>query len=289
MSGPAEIIEQLAKQATRLTSPCGEGQMVWHRWDNLHGSQPPLVLLHGGFGSWTHWARAIPLLSKHYDVITADLPGLGDSSDAPEPHTPGGLAAIVSAGLDHILPADHPFHLAGFSFGGMLGSIVAATQQQRCRTFTAVGASGFGDLHYIVEGIRLPDPDMNEAEIVELHRSNLKLLMFANARSSDDLAVFIHRNNVSRARIRSRRLSVSDALVRALPQISARIGGIWGELDVTGGGVDKISARAEMFRDLQPDAPFDVINGAGHWVMYEAENRFSEALLHQLDRRKSVS
>jgi pimeloyl-ACP methyl ester carboxylesterase len=89
---------------------------------------------------------------------------------------------------------------------------------------------------------------------------------------------------VARARIRSRRLSVSDALIKALPHITARIGGIWGEHDVTGGGLKKIEARAELFRSLQPDAPFDIIKGSGHWVMYEAADRFSETLLRHLGK-----
>ena len=37
------------------------GRMVWHRWGEELGQaardQPPVVLLHGGSGSWTHWVR----------------------------------------------------------------------------------------------------------------------------------------------------------------------------------------------------------------------------------------
>jgi len=285
MSNTPEVtLQALQNQANRLESPCGDGVMIWHRWESQpeQNSQPPLVLLHGGFGSWTHWVRAIPVLRNQFTIIAADIPGLGDSSDAPMPHTPGGLADIIATGLNSILPASQPFHLAGFSFGGMLGSVVASLQGKRCLTFTAVGASGFGDLHYIVKGIRLPEPGMTETEINELHRDNLKVLMFNDPASADDLAIHVHRSNVSRARVRSRRLSVSSALVDALPSISAKIGGIWGELDVTGGGIEKINARADMFRDIQPGARFDVIEDAGHWVMYEAAAVFSETLIQHL-------
>src|SRR3546814_6277896 len=48
---------------------CGDGQMVWRLW----GEGPPLVLLHGGSGSWTHWFRNIPALARRYRVIAADL------------------------------------------------------------------------------------------------------------------------------------------------------------------------------------------------------------------------
>ena len=31
-------------------TPCGDGNLVWRRW----GKGRPLVLVHGGSGSWTH-------------------------------------------------------------------------------------------------------------------------------------------------------------------------------------------------------------------------------------------
>ena len=48
--------------------------MVWRVW----GSGEPLVLFHGGSGSWTHWIRNIPELSRHYELWVPDIPGLGE-------------------------------------------------------------------------------------------------------------------------------------------------------------------------------------------------------------------
>ena len=58
--------------------------MVWRVW----GSGEPLVLFHGGSGSWTHWIRNIPELSRHYELWVPDIPGLGDSAMPPQPWTP---------------------------------------------------------------------------------------------------------------------------------------------------------------------------------------------------------
>jgi 2-hydroxy-6-oxonona-2,4-dienedioate hydrolase len=45
---------------------------------------PPVVLFHGGSGSWTHWVRNIqPLVAAGRQVIAADLPGFGDSASPP--------------------------------------------------------------------------------------------------------------------------------------------------------------------------------------------------------------
>jgi 2-hydroxy-6-oxonona-2,4-dienedioate hydrolase len=36
-------------------------KIVWREW----GSGSPLVLLHGGSGSWNHWVKNIAFLVKH--------------------------------------------------------------------------------------------------------------------------------------------------------------------------------------------------------------------------------
>ncbi|MEG2631610.1 MAG: alpha/beta hydrolase, partial [Comamonas sp.] len=55
-------IDALQARARRVTTPIAEGgQMVWHVWGEGAGGLP-LVLLHGGSGSWTHWVRNIEAL-----------------------------------------------------------------------------------------------------------------------------------------------------------------------------------------------------------------------------------
>ena len=282
ISTPKDTLNQLARSAQRLTTSFDGGNMVWHCWTSEHSSNSTIVLLHGGFGSWTHWARVIPELKKYSTVVAADLPGLGDSDDVPVPHTAKQLAGIVKYGIEQLLPAEKLFHLVGFSFGGMLGSLVAASFEFQCLTFTAVGASGFGDLHYIVDGIAMPTSEMTIIQAKDIHTNNLRLLMFAPLSEIDALSLYIHQTNVSRGRIKSRRMSKSDALIKALPHIKARIGGIWGELDSTGGGLKAIYERARIFRQHQPEAPFDIIEGAGHWVMYEKPKAFIKILHQQL-------
>ena len=48
------------------------------RW----GTGNPLVLLHGGMGSWSHWLRNIGALAREFTVITLDMPGYGSSNGA---------------------------------------------------------------------------------------------------------------------------------------------------------------------------------------------------------------
>ena len=76
--------------------------------------------------------------------------------------------------------------------------------------------------------------------------------------------------------MRSRRFSRSGALVEALPKIKARLDGIWGERDAT--AYPHLDERAQTLRGVQPGARFAVVPGAGHWVQFEAADRFNEII-----------
>ena len=266
-----DLVDGVAAEAIRVETPCGEGTMVWRIW----GAGPPLVLFHGGYGSWTHWIRNILPLSRAFSVIAPDLPGLGCSATPPEPHTAGGLAKILIDGLDVVLPRSERLHLAGFSFGGVLGGHVAAQLGDRVRAFTVVGSNGLGLIRQPTELKRVP-PSASPEDAVAVHRHNLGVLMIADPANIDELAIYIQSTNAPRGRVRSRRFSRADTLVRALPLVTARLDGIWGGRDAT--AYPHLDERARTLRSFQPEARFEVIEGAGHWVQYEAADRFNPLL-----------
>jgi 2-hydroxy-6-oxonona-2,4-dienedioate hydrolase len=270
------LVAGIAAEATRVESPCGDGSLVWRVW----GSGPPLVLLHGGYGSWTHWIRNIPALKHRFTVIAADLPGLGDSATPPEPWTAEGLAAIVVAGLDIVLGdlkssgGERP-HMAGFSFGGVIGGVVAAQLGDRLKAFTVVGSNGLGLERSPTPLERVP-ADASEEQEFATHRYNLNQLMIHDPNKIDQLALWLQKTNHAHARMRSRRFSRSGALVEALPKITARLDGIWGERDAT--AFPHVDERRRILQGVQPGARFTVVPGAGHWVQFEAADAFNRII-----------
>src|SRR5215472_12675656 len=265
------FVDCIAAEARRLETPCGDGSMVWRIW----GSGPPLVLLHGGYGSWTHWIRNVLPLSRMFAVAAPDLPGLGDSATPPEPHTAEGLARIIVEGLEAVFPKLTGLHIAGFSFGGVLGGHVASQLGDRVSTFTIVGSNGLGLVRQPTD-LRRVSKGAPEAEALTVARHNLGALMIADPKKIDKLAVYIQAQNEPRGRVKSRRFSRADTLARALPLVRARIDGIWGARDAT--AYPHLEERAYALRSVQPDARFEVIPGAGHWVQYEAAHRFNPLL-----------
>ena len=137
---PAEIVDAIAATARKVRTPCGEGSMVWRVW----GSGEPLILLHGGSGSWTHWIRNIPELSRHYELWVPDIPGLGDSAMPPKPWIPASIADVVVAGIDEIFGSNSTVRMAGFSFGGHIAGLVAARLKQRVSVLTLIGVAALG-------------------------------------------------------------------------------------------------------------------------------------------------
>jgi 2-hydroxy-6-oxonona-2,4-dienedioate hydrolase len=276
---PAAFVADIESRAEIRRTPCGAGSMVWRIW----GQGPPLALLHGGYGSWTHWIRNVELLGGRYRVLVPDLPGLGESDLPPEPDRPEKIAEIVALGLLSLMGADETAAIAGFSFGGLIGGLVAEQIATRARTLVLVGSGGLGIRRStpieLVTWRDLPD----EAARRAAHLENLAILMIADRANIDELAVHLQVGNATRARLRSRALSRVPALPTAIPRLSARLHGLWGERDITAQGV--LDDIRRLLQRLQPGASFTLIPRAGHWVQYEAPAECNATILRLLSPR----
>jgi 2-hydroxy-6-oxonona-2,4-dienedioate hydrolase len=271
-SSEIDPVAALDRASRKILTPCGDGSMVWRRW----GSGPPVVLLHGGYGSWTHWIRNIDALAARRMVIAPDLPGLGESAMVPEPYTAESLAAIVAAGLETVLAGAPPPALIGFSFGAILGGHVAAGRGARIASLTLIGANGFGPPQPPMSDLQRVRPGMTAVELAQLQRDNLAMLMFADPARVDDLAVRLQIENTARARIRSRPIAWTDTLGRVLPAVTAPVDALWGARDVT--AMPYLDQRIAMLHRVQPAARVDLVPDAGHWVQYEAADRVNALL-----------
>lgn len=271
MSADRLVSETQSASRTVITRPGGV-QVVWRIW----GAGPPLVLLHGDAGSWTHWIRNVGRLSRGMMVIAPDLPGYGDSDMPPDPWSPESLASLLAEGLQDVLPSG-PYCLAGFSFGGIIAGHLAAADRHRVTQLILLGAGGMA-----LPGsppsrpLRRAHAGMSEAEIMAAHRHNLAVLMFADPGRIDDLAVRVQAGNVARTRLRVGGIPGSDSLLHALARTKARLHGIWGERDNF--MAPYVHLREDALRRFQPDASFRVIAGAGHWAPYEASEEVNDAL-----------
>ncbi len=259
----AETVQEIEDGAEQRVTPCGDGQMHWRLW----GSGPPLILLHGDFGSWTHWLRNVLPLAQGFQVIVPDLPGYGDSDMPTVPWSPESLARILREGLAEIVPPPQRYGLAGFSFGGIIAGHLAAQESSRVTRLLLLGPGGFalpggtpGPLLRLKAG-------MNPKEVSAVHRHNLAALMIADAQKVDDLAVHLQIENVRQTRIKAGTIPDSDTLLRVLPDVAARIYGMWGGSDAM--TVPYVPEHEAVLRRFQRDLEFYTVESAGHWAPYE--------------------
>lgn len=265
--------QALLDTAVMHRSTCGGGHLQWQQWSDSDAG-PLLLLLHGGFGSWTHWLANIETLRQQREVWSVDLPGLGSSGDIFRNANAAHFAAMLAPGLKLLL-GGRPYQLAAFSFGAMVGAELAA--HTPCERFYAIGAAGCGDLHVQVSLTPPPPADTPWSKAAAVHRANLEALMFSQTFAIDDLAVHLHADNLARARFNSRGLSRTSAFLDRLPYLKAELVGIWGSVDATAGDAAALQARREVFENL--GGSFEQLDGVGHWAMYEAPESVNSILL----------
>lgn len=225
---PTAPQQDLAERLQRHDVPFDAGHMAWRHL----GDGPPLVLVHGAHGTWSHWARNIDALARHFGVWVVDLPGYGDSS-APSAPTLESLLEATQQTLDAVLGGGTPVALAGFSFGGLVAAHLAV-RRGAVRALALLGPAGHG-------GPRRPRGELrswraawtkgDDVALRVIMRHNLQLHMLANP--ADDEALAIHTHACLGTRFHSKSISRAGGLTHTLRSLDCPLLLLWGELDVT--------------------------------------------------------
>ncbi len=247
-------------------------QMCWRRF----GEGTPIVLLHGGHGSWLHWIRNVEALSRSFTVWIADMPGFGDSDSPTAGLGVPDMAAIIDSSISSLIGAETALDLVGFSFGGLMATQIAVSRPN-VRRLATVGLAGHGGVRRqskpMVQWRGLP-PEEETAAL----RQNLEALMLSPKNADDELALQIHRTCCYRTRFRSSHLSRQAPLPALLAKLFIPIHFIWGSDDVTAFPEtlrsDLVGARKER--------RLTIIPGVGHWTQFEAAKEVDEILIRWL-------
>lgn len=281
MSGTTELdapklsaaVEALLAQSRHVETACGQGVMVWRYW----GEGKPVILLHGGSGSWTHWIRNIPaLLACGRQVWAPDLPGFGDSST---PSGGGDADAVIgplALGLREVL-GPGPHEIAAFSFGSLVAALFAAQHPDMVVRLLLVGLPVL-PLHH-GRGVALPPirTTITPEDHAAGHFAILAAIMFHKASCIDSDTVALQAANVVKDRMRSRKLVTTAACALAVRALQCQFECIWGAEDVL---------YRERWAEVQTACEaslhctrITLIPDAGHWVQYERPEAFNQSLI----------
>jgi len=112
----------------------------------VQGAGKPLVLISGlGYSLW-QWHRMVPLLAEHFQVVTFDNRGVGQSDKPAGPYTAGMLAADT-VGLLDALNIEKAVIL-GHSMGGFIAQSMALDFPQRVEKLILC-STNFGGPHHV--------------------------------------------------------------------------------------------------------------------------------------------
>ncbi len=274
---PPGFLAGLDAMATRRETPCGPGAtMVWRSW----GSGPPAILLHGGAGSWMHWARNILPLAGDRTVWAPDLPGFGDSDVPEDVSDADSLAPHVLRGATQVT-AGQPFDLVGFSFGALVAALIAAEAPPALRRMVLVSVNGMGLIGGGPPALKRLRGVTDPAERAAILRFNLARLMFHDPDAVDDVALASQQHGVSSERLKGRSLVMSDILFGLSSRWRCPVDAVWGRQDSAyRDQIDRLAAAASRL-NLEDSL---ILDGAGHWIQYERADPFNELLRGWLAR-----
>ena len=112
----------------------------------IHGAGQPLVLISGlGYPLW-QWHKMVPFLAEHFQVITFDNRGVGQSDKPAGPYT-AQLLAADTAGLLDALGIEKAI-IAGHSMGGFVAQAMALDFPQKVAKLILC-STNFGGPHHV--------------------------------------------------------------------------------------------------------------------------------------------
>jgi len=269
-----EMTQALANKTQHI--PYRDGFVAWHEFGQPTSNRLPLILLHGGHGSWEHWARNVEVLAEHFHVFVPDMPGFGESTYFDSQFQPGMIEPMIAT-MNTLLGENQLVNIAGFSFGGFVAAHLA-NQRKQISKLALLGSAGHG-------GPRRPRGELlawreiqasgDTQRLSEVMRENLYLQMISTYDRIDSEAIRIHQDACIATSFKSKPIARPGGLAEQLEQFPGPILLIWGEHDITCTPEYLIENLVSGWSNRSKELVID----AGHWVQYERPDQINASLI----------
>jgi len=240
---------------------------------------PPLLIVHGLYGSGRNWGVIAKRLSDRGLVVTPDLRNHGESPRA-DSHSYEDLAADLAELIEHL--GGGPVDLCGHSMGGKAAMALALTAPEKIRRLVVADIAPVAYAHSqlrFIEAMRAVDLSAltrrSEAEAQLAERGVEKALQSFFTQSLD---------------VPNRRWRLNlDVLEAEMPRIMGWPEALTGPFEgptlfLSGGASDYVTPdHRPTIKALFPRARFAKLPGAGHWLHAERPRAFEAALRAFLD------
>ncbi|MWD26445.1 alpha/beta fold hydrolase [Aquicoccus sp. SCR17] len=235
-------------------------------------SEPPLIIVHGLFGSARNWGVIAKRLSDERQVIAVDQRNHGDSPHA-DSHDYEDMAADLAELVERI---GGPVDMVGHSMGGKAAMVLALTRPELLRRL-------------VVADIAPVPYDHDQSQ----HIAAMQAVDLAGVEKRSDVADQLAETVEDKALqsfftqsvdVKEKRWKLNlDVLERDMPKILG-FPEVEGSFDgptlfLSGGESDYVrSEHRETIRAKFPHARFAKLPGAGHWLHAEKPRDFEAAV-----------
>jgi pimeloyl-ACP methyl ester carboxylesterase len=124
--------------ATNTNNPVGNYASVngIHLYYEIHGTGKPLIMLHGGFGTFDMFAALSPTLAQNHQVIGVDLYGHGRTAITDRPINFEQMADDIAGLIGHL--GLEKADLLGYSLGGAVALQCAIRHPERINKLVVI-------------------------------------------------------------------------------------------------------------------------------------------------------
>jgi pimeloyl-ACP methyl ester carboxylesterase len=252
----------------------------------LHGSGEPLVLIPGiGYGGWM-WHKMIPGLAEHFQVISIDNRGVGQSDRPAGPYTAQMLAADVVGMLDDFsLPKAH---IMGHSMGGFIAQALAIDYPERVDKLILSATNYGGPRHVPISPEAMAVlTDMSGDPIERLRRGIVISCAPGFAEANPEFVEYWLnyrvQNPLDPAGYQSQ-LAIGLGLFAEEASFEHKLERVTAPTLILFGAEDKVvpKGNAALLAARIPDARVDILPEAGHFFPFEAPEAANKAIIRFL-------
>jgi pimeloyl-ACP methyl ester carboxylesterase len=254
----------------------------------IHGNGAPLVLIPGlGYDGWM-WHKMIPGLAEHFQVISIDNRGSGQSDKPAGPYSAQMLAADVAGMLDDFsLPQAH---VMGHSMGGFIAQAFALDYPERVDRLI-LSATNFGGPRHapITPEAMAVLTDLSGDPIERLRRgiaiSCAPGFAEANPKFVDYWVNYRVQHPLDPAGYQSQ-LAIGLSLIPEAASFELRLEQIDAPTLIIFGEHDKVvpPANATLLQEKIKGAEVVILPGAGHFFPFETPEEANRAVIEFLRR-----
>lgn len=269
-----------------------------HDADLRHGpaAADPVVLVHGLAASRAIWRSVVPALrASGRRVVAVDVPGFGGSAPAGRGFA---LEPVARATWDG-LPEDlGPVTLVGHSMGGAIAMTMAALEPQRVARLVLCAPAGlWRPVHVPVPAAAMGPVGLAWGATVAVRRRAEALARFpagrrvllglstaaGNLLDEDDVRMVVRAGAQARRTAEALHTVATTDLREVLGELPMPVGFLWGADDLVVPRRALVAGRAVL-----PDAPAEIVAGAGHLPMLERPDAFSGQFVRLLEQLGEV-